>query len=69
MAATYANKAKESGRKHGKERCVQKKSFLVRQDAFLHNHGQSPYQCGYCSGWHLASYKVRKTGFRQTMAL
>ena len=30
MAATYANKAKESGRKHGKERCVQKKSFLVR---------------------------------------
>ena len=37
MADKYANKAKESRRKHGKERCGQKKSFLDRQDAFLHN--------------------------------
>ena len=69
MADKYANKAKESRRKHGKERCGQKKSFLDRQDAFLHNRGQRPYRCTYCSGWHLASYKVHKAKFSQTMAL
>ena len=69
MRIKQKNLDESMGRRGVVRKGGQKRLFLDKQDAFLHNQGQRPYRCAYCSGWHLASYKVHKARFHQTMAL
>mgnify|MGYP004298642289 CR=1 FL=1 len=60
MADKYANKASKARLERQVERCNQKRVFLNKETAYLHNRGQKPYKCNICDSWHLASYKVKK---------
>ena len=60
MADKYEDKAYEARRKHGQKTCKGKKSFHNPDKARMHNKGQIPYKCKYCSKFHLHSMRVRK---------
>ena len=60
MADKYKPQRDETHRKRGQKICKGKKSFPNADKARMHNKGQLPYKCEYCSKFHLRSMKVRK---------